>query len=95
MPETFEVKGCLVFACLMALVPGATVAQHIPDPSTVAPEYRAAAEKRRDEILRTTACIGKAEKAKILKRDQAAYINHCIDEAEKAQQIETAAKPAR
>jgi hypothetical protein len=76
----------LVIVALGVLLPVAALAQKMPDPSKVAPEYREAAEKRRAEIIRQTACTNKAEKAKVLKRDMAAFINHCIDDAVKAEE---------
>lgn len=36
---------------------------------------------------------GEAAKEKVLKRDQAAYVNHCTDKADKAQQAEVSPPP--
>jgi hypothetical protein len=58
-------------------------AQKIVDPSTVAPEYREAALKRRAEQLRQRECAHKADVLKVLPRDRTAYLNHCLDEAER------------
>jgi hypothetical protein len=55
----------------------------MPDPNKVPPEYRAAAEKRREELLTINACTKLAEKDKVPKRDLAAYINHCKETVEK------------
>jgi hypothetical protein len=71
------------------MLPGAALAQKLPDPDKVAPQYHDAAEKRRVEIIRRKACTDKAEKEKVLRRDLAAYINHCIDAAENAEALKT------
>jgi len=57
----------------------ASAAQKLVDPDSVAPEYRAAAEKRRTEQLRLLQCSKKADEAKVPKRDRAANISACID----------------
>jgi hypothetical protein len=54
----------------------------MPDPNKVAPQYRAAAEKRREELITINACKKLAEKEGVAKRDQAAYINHCRETVE-------------
>ncbi len=54
-------------------------AQKLVDPSTVAPEYRAAAEKRRAEQLKLLQCSKKADEAKVSHRDHAAFVNACLD----------------
>jgi hypothetical protein len=61
----------------------AQTGQGMPDPNKVAPQYRAAAEKRREEIITINACTQLAEKDHIPKRDQAAFINHCRETVEK------------
>jgi hypothetical protein len=58
----------------------AQIGQEMPEPDKVAPQYPAAAEKRREEIITINACTKLAEKDRIPKRDQAAFINHCRDE---------------
>jgi hypothetical protein len=62
-------------ALLAAALPvNAALAQNVmPDPNKVPPEYRAAAEKRRKELITINEC----------KRDMAAYINHCKEAVEK------------
>lgn len=79
-----------VVALLGLALPAAGLAEKLPDPDKVAPQYHDAAEKRRAEIIRTKACTDKAEKEKVLKRDMAAYINRCIDSGVQA---ETAGVP--
>jgi hypothetical protein len=58
---------------------GTSVAQKLVDPDSVAPEYRAIAEKRRAEQLKLFQCSRKADEAKVLRRDRVAYINECLD----------------
>jgi hypothetical protein len=75
---------------LLLLLPVAALAQQqkVPDPDKVAPEYRAAAEKRRQQVIRRMGCMLNADKEKVLKRDLATYINRCMDsvDGEKARQ---------
>jgi hypothetical protein len=54
-------------------------AEKLVDPSTVAPEYRAVAEKRRAEQIKLFECSRKADVAKILRRDRAAFVSECLD----------------
>jgi len=58
---------------------GASPAQKLVDPNSVAPEYRAAAEKRRAEQLKLLQCSKKADDAKVPRRDRAAHISECLD----------------
>lgn len=71
----------LQFAIVLAGAswPGAGMAQKLVDPDSVAPEYRAAAEKRRAEQLKTYQCSKKADEAKVPRRDRAAFVNECLD----------------
>jgi hypothetical protein len=70
----------LVFvAAVLFAGPGFT--QKLVDPNTVAPEFRAAAEKRHAEQIKTMQCHHKADEAKVLPRDRAAQINHCVEAA--------------
>jgi hypothetical protein len=64
---------------LAVLASDAGAIERLVDPNLVAPEYRAAAEKRRAEQLRMLECTKKANDAKISPRDRVAYINQCID----------------
>jgi hypothetical protein len=58
---------------------GASAAQKLVDPNSVAPEYRAVAEKRRAEQIKLLACTKKADEAKVLRRDRAAHISECLE----------------
>jgi hypothetical protein len=68
----------LIFvAAMISAEPG--FAQKLVDPNIVAPEYRAAAEKRRAEQMKILDCHRKAETAKVLPRDRAEHINQCLE----------------
>jgi hypothetical protein len=56
------------------------VAQKLVDPNSVAPEFRAAAEKRRAEQIKLSECNKKADKAKVLPRDRAPFVSKCLEE---------------
>jgi len=58
---------------------GVGFAQKLVDPNAVAPEHRAAAEKRRAEQLKLIQCNKKADEAKVLPRDRAAFIGPCLE----------------
>jgi hypothetical protein len=58
---------------------GVSFAEKLVDPSAVAPEYRAVAEKRRAEQVKLFECSKKADQAKILRRDRAAFVSECVD----------------
>jgi hypothetical protein len=67
----------LIFSILCNQI---SIAQKLVDPDKVAPEYRAAAEKRRTEQLKQIECSHKADAAKVLPRDRIAFIEQCLDE---------------
>ena len=68
-------------AVLLALSwSAAGLAQKLVDPNSVAPEYRAAAEKRRAEQIKLSECNKKADKAKVLPRDRAPFVSKCLEE---------------
>jgi hypothetical protein len=58
---------------------GDVVAQKLVDPNSVAPQYRADAEKRRAEQIKLIECSKKADGAKVVRRDRASYIAECLD----------------
>jgi len=70
-----QIGAILIFTSWFA----ASSAQKLVDPDSVAPEYRAAAEKRRTEQLKIFACSKKADEAKVPRRDRAAHISACLD----------------
>jgi len=59
-------------------------AEKLVDPTTVAPEYREAAEKRRAEQIRQHDCAKKADIAKIMPREPTAILLQCLEGAEAA-----------
>ena len=66
-------------ALVFAAWSGASLAEKLVDPNAVAPEYRAIAEKRRAEQLKLFECSRKADQAKVLRRDRAAFVSECLD----------------
>jgi hypothetical protein len=58
---------------------GVAAAEKLVDPNSVAPEYRAVAEKRRAEQLKLLQCSKKADDTKVLRRDRAAYVTECLE----------------
>jgi hypothetical protein len=58
---------------------GVSFADRLVDPNAVAPEYRDVAEKRRAEQLKLFQCSQKADAAKIVRRDRAAFVSECVD----------------
>jgi hypothetical protein len=68
----------LVFATALIFA-GPGFAEKLVDPSAVAPEYRAAAEKRRAEQIKLFECRKKADAAKVLPRDRVDHITRCMD----------------
>jgi hypothetical protein len=76
---------------LLALVWSApSFAQKLVDPSTVAPEFREAAEKRRAEQIRQHDCAKKADLAKVIPRDRTAFLLDCLKAAEAAEAAKAA-----
>ncbi len=74
-------KFCWRFGCAAAfvfLLSQASVAQKLVDPDSVAPEFRAAAEKRRAEQLKLNECAKKANVAKVLVRDHRHRLASCL-----------------
>jgi hypothetical protein len=77
MKKSFWRFGCA--AALTFLLSQTALAQRLVDPDLVAPEFRAAAEKRRAEQLKLNECTKKAIVVKVLVRDRAAFISDCVD----------------
>ena len=69
----------LVIAVVSTQCQSASLAQKLVDPDKVAPEYREAAEKRREEQIKVLACSKKVDDAKITRRDRVAEIQRCLD----------------
>jgi hypothetical protein len=64
---------------IVALWPGASFAEKLVDPNSVAPEFREVAEKRRAEQIKLSECTKKAGEAKVLRRDRARFVGQCLD----------------
>jgi hypothetical protein len=64
---------------IVALWAGASLAEKLVDPNSVAPEFREVAEKRRAEQIKLLECTKKADAAKVLRRDRAAFVGQCLD----------------
>jgi hypothetical protein len=72
--------NCFIRVAFLSLVLTApALAEKLVDPSTVPPEYREAAEKRRAEQIRQSDCAKKAEKEKVLPRDRTAFLLQCLE----------------
>ena len=67
----------VIFVSLILTVPA--LAEKLVDPSTVAPEYREAAEKRRAEQIRQRDCAHKADVEKVLPRERTAFLLQCLE----------------
>jgi hypothetical protein len=65
--------------CLQVFDLPTSFAQKLVDPNAVAPEFREAAVKRRAEQIKQLECAHKADAAKVLPRDRAAYFTRCLD----------------
>jgi hypothetical protein len=55
------------------------LAPKLVDPTTVAPEFREAAEKRRAEQIKQRECAKKAEVEKVIARDRTAFLLQCLE----------------
>jgi hypothetical protein len=77
LKKSFWRLGCA--AAFAFLFSQTGLAQKLVDPNSVAPEFRAAAEKRRAEQLKLNECTKKAIVVKVLVRDRAAFISNCVD----------------
>jgi hypothetical protein len=77
----WPVKPALPLGLVMIFVlgSGAGFAEKLVDPNAVAPEYRAVAEQRRAEQIKLFECSRKADAAKVLRRDRAAFVSECLD----------------
>ena len=76
-----SVRAALPLGLVMIFVlwSGVSFAEKLVDPNSVAPEYRAVAEKRRAEQIKLFECSRKADAAKVLRRDRATFVSECLD----------------
>jgi hypothetical protein len=73
-----ELNVLIRVALLLLVLAVPAFAQKLVDPTTVAPEYREAAEKRRAEQIKQHDCQQKALQEKILPRDRTAFLLQCM-----------------
>ena len=76
---SFGIALQLCIISVFATGSAANAIEKLVDPNTVAPEYRAAAEKRRAEQIKLFECTKKADEAKVQRRDRVGFINECVD----------------
>lgn len=74
-----SVINAFVIAVITTHCFGAAFAQKLVEPDKVAPEYREAAERRREEQIKVLACSRKVDDAKVVRRDRVAEIQRCLD----------------
>ena len=67
----------LILLSLILTVPA--FAEKLVDPTTVAPEYREAAEKRRAEQIKQRDCAKKADVEKVMPRERTAFLLQCLE----------------
>lgn len=67
------------FTVISLLLTTSVSAQKLVDPTSVAPEYREAAEKRRAEQIKERECAHKADVAKIMPRERTAFLLQCLE----------------
>jgi hypothetical protein len=67
----------VTFVSLTLTVPA--LAEKLVDPTTVSPEYREAAEKRRAEQIRQQDCAHKADVAKVMPRERTVFLLQCLE----------------
>jgi hypothetical protein len=77
LPVRFALRLGVIL--VLALWFGASSAEKLVNPDVVAPQYRAVAEQRRAEQIKLFVCSKKADEAKVLRRDRAAFIGECLD----------------
>lgn len=77
LPAGFALQFGVIL--VLTLWVGASSAERLVNPDTVAPQYRAVAEKRRAEQIKLYVCTKKADEAKVLRRDRAAVVGACLD----------------
>jgi hypothetical protein len=77
--EETILKPSLPVILLLAAWASPALADKLVDPTTVAPEYREAAEKRRAEQIKERECAKKAEIAKVMPRERTAFLVKCLD----------------
>lgn len=70
---------CLISVTLLLVITVPAFAEKLVDPTTVAPEYREAAMKRRAEQIKQRECAHKADVAKVMPRERTSFLLQCLD----------------
>ena len=55
------------------------LAEKLVDPTSVAPEYKEAAEQRRAEQIKQHECAKKADQEKVMPRERTAFVLQCLE----------------
>jgi hypothetical protein len=70
----------IVSVTLLSLILAAPAfAEKLVDPTSVAPEYRDAAEKRRAEQIKQRECATKADVERVTPRGRTAFLLQCLE----------------
>jgi len=77
MTRNLTAFAAAIVCCMFSSQGG--VAQKLVDPTTVAPEHREAAEKRRAEQIRQRDCAQEADAEKVMPRERTAFLNRCLE----------------
>ena len=72
-------KALMRIALLGFMLATPALAEKLVDPTTVAPEYREAAEKRRAEQIKQLQCARKADAEKVMARERTAFLLQCLE----------------
>jgi hypothetical protein len=72
-------KALLRTIFLLLTLTAPALAEKLVDPTTVAPEYREAAEKRRAEQIRQHECAKKADLEKVMPRERTTFLLRCLE----------------
>ena len=66
-----------IFLSLTLITPA--LAERLVDPTTVPPEYRDAAGKRRAEQIKQHECAKKADLEKVMPRERTGFLLQCLE----------------
>ena len=72
-------KALLRTIFLLLTLTEPALAEKLVDPTTVAPEYREAAEKRRAEQIRQHECAKKADLEKVMPCERTTFLLQCLE----------------
>lgn len=69
----------ILIALVSLVMTGPAFAEKLVDPTSVAPEYRDAAEKRRAQQIEQRECAHKADVEKVMPRERTAFLLQCLE----------------